>query len=139
MRLTKDEVYEKIGQWMEDAGECYVDRKQHLFNASTLMVWMFGKGYIDQDVFCAFAEHNNSSENKYCITLQEFFEDDNKFSWMYHIFKNNGYKYHENMTSEESGRMDDIIEEYYIKSLMYLAEFIASNEYYTDKFLANLD
>lgn len=49
--FTTAEIYLKIKEWQERAGECFLDRFDSYLNAEQYMFWALGKGYLDKERF----------------------------------------------------------------------------------------
>lgn len=80
---TKEEIYNEIVEWEQEAGEDFVDYFDGHINEFNFMFWALGKGYITAEQFQAYEEERIPSTS-YVLGDEEYsvvYEDHDNPDW----------------------------------------------------------
>jgi hypothetical protein len=77
--LTKEEMFEAINNWVEEAGEDFLDYFESNMNEFNFMFWCLGKGYIDEEQLQAFEKDPHQldylmGDEEYSVVTHEEYE-----------------------------------------------------------------
>lgn len=113
--MTKEEIFNLIIEWEQDAGEDLLDQGFDL-KESTFMTWCLGKGYLNRKKYNDWLD--DYTENKLEAMDANYFvyNDDGEYGAPYAV-----------VSSNEWNKND------YEKACMILAEFISEIDIYIDR------